>query len=446
MKVIESLQSQQLPQNIEAEQRVLGAMLNDNKYVVETAEILAKEDFYKEAHKVIFENIIELYKKDISIDMITLVEKLRSKSQLENVGGTAYILELNMGFLRGINFKSYLDMILDKTSSRMAINAFKHALDDSYSGEKNIGEILEGTEQQLFKISQRKNKNENAVEQIDNVLTRGLFLIQDLYNNKGNLPGVSSGFTDLDAKTSGFQKGNMILIAARPSMGKTTFALNICENAAIKASKKVMFFSLEMSKDELILKMISSQSGVDLNKIRTGNLDDSDWEKISRCLGPLSSAKIFIDDTAAISVMGVKSKCRKLKMEVGLDLVVIDYLQLMSGEKAENRQQEVSQTSRAIKALAKEIGCPVIALSQLSRAPEQRADHRPIMSDLRESGSLEQDCDVIMMLYRDEYYNKDTEEKNIAECIIAKHRNGEVGTVELAWDGKHNRFGNLYKN
>ncbi len=248
---------------------------------------------------------------------------------------------------------------------------------------------------------------------------------------------------DLDAKTSGFQKGDMVLIAARPSMGKTTFALNIAEHAALREGKSVVIFSLEMSKDQLAYKLLCSEANVDMLALRTGNLEDKDWDSIARASGPLSKAKIYIDDTAGVTVMEMRSKCRRIKIEHGIDLIMIDYLQLMSGSGSESRQQEVSEISRSIKALAKEMECPVIALSQLSRAPEQRADHRPMLSDLRESGSIEQDADVVMFLYRDEYYNKETEEKNVGECIIAKQRNGPVGTVKLAWLGQFSKFGNL---
>jgi len=274
-------------------------------------------------------------------------------------------------------------------------------------------------------------------------LERSFQQIEKLFNNKGDITGVGSGFMDLDAKTSGFQKGDMVLIAARPSMGKTTFALNIAEHAALREGKSVVIFSLEMSKDQLAYKLLCSEANVDMLALRTGNLEDKDWDSIARASGPLSKAKIYIDDTAGVTVMEMRSKCRRIKIEHGIDLIMIDYLQLMSGSGSESRQQEVSEISRSIKALAKEMECPVIALSQLSRAPEQRADHRPMLSDLRESGSIEQDADVVMFLYRDEYYNKETEEKNVGECIIAKQRNGPVGTVKLAWLGQFSKFGNL---
>ncbi|MCL2322335.1 MAG: replicative DNA helicase [Oscillospiraceae bacterium] len=431
-----------LPQSMEAEQNVLGAMLNDSLYVAQVLETLRKEDFYKEAHQIIFSNIYELYNNDVAIDMVTLSDKLRSNSSLDKVGGITYISELYGAIIKGLNLKSYINLVKDKSTLRKLINAGNLIIDDSYNKQTDVKDVLENAERRIFNISQKRSSTD--VEPLRDILTRGMIQIEELYKNKGNITGVPSGFMDLDAKTAGFQKGDMVLVAARPSMGKTTFALNIAEFAAIKTGKKVIFFSLEMSKEQLSFKLLCSQASIDLIKLRTGNIDDNDWESIARAAGPLSNAKMYIDDTAAISIMEVKSKCRRMKMETGLDLIVIDYLQLMSGSTmTDNRQQEVSEISRAIKALAKEMDCPVIACSQLSRAPEQRADHRPILSDLRESGSIEQDADIVMLLYRDEYYNKDTDRQNISECIIAKQRNGATGTVELSWDGKHSRFGNL---
>jgi len=439
---MESSQIVMLPQNMEAEQNVLGAMLNDSIYVVQVLESLKKEDFYKEAHQIIFSNIFELYNNDIAIDIVTLSDKLRSNGSLDKVGGITYISELYGAIIKGLNLRSYISIVKDKSILRKLISASNHVIDDCYNKQTEVKNVLEDAEKRIFNISLKRSSTD--VEPLRDILTKGMLQIEELYKNKGNLTGVPSGFIDLDAKTSGFQKGDMVLVAARPSMGKTTFALNICENSAIKAGKKVIFFSLEMSKEQLSFKLLCSQASIDLIRLRTGNLDDDDWEKIARAAGPLSNAKIYIDDTAAISIMEIKSKCRRMKMEKGLELIVIDYLQLMSGNSsADNRQQEVSEISRSIKALAKEMDCPVIACSQLSRAPEQRADHRPILSDLRESGSMEQDADVVLLLYRDEYYNKETDKQNISECIIAKQRNGATGTIELQWDGRHSRFGNL---
>jgi primary replicative DNA helicase (EC 3.6.1.-) len=324
---------------------------------------------------------------------------------------------------------------------RKLIRSSTAIIEECYAKQDDVENVLDQAQKKIFDIAEKRSSND--FEPISTVLERGFLEIERLFNNKGAITGVPSGFRDLDAKTSGFQKGDMILVAARPSMGKTTFSLNLCEHAALKCGKSVVIFSLEMSKEQLAYKLLCSQANVDMLRLRTGNLEDKDWENIARAAGPLAAAKIFIDDTAGVNVMEMRSKCRRIKIEHGIDLIMIDYLQLMSGTSSENRQQEVSEISRSIKALAKEMQCPVVALSQLSRAPEQRADHRPMLSDLRESGSIEQDADVVMFLYRDEYYNKDTEDKNIGECIIAKQRNGPVGTVKLAWLGQYSKFGNL---
>ena len=322
------------------------------------------------------------------------------------------------------------------------IKASTTIIEESYNKQDKVESVVDIAEKKIFNIAE--NRTSKDFEPLSDVLERGFLQIEKLFNNKGEITGVGSGFTDLDSMTSGFQSGDMILIAARPSMGKTTFALNIAEHAALREHKSVVIFSLEMSKEQLAYKLLCSEANVDMLKLRTGALEDSDWENIARATGPLSKAKVYIDDTAGVTVMEMRSKCRRLKLEYGIDLIVIDYLQLMSGGSGtDNRQQEVSEISRSIKALAKEMECPVIALSQLSRAPEQRADHRPMLSDLRESGSIEQDADLVMFLYRDEYYNKETEDKNIGECIIAKQRNGPVGTVKMAWLGQYSKFGNL---
>ncbi len=313
-------------------------------------------------------------------------------------------------------------------------------MDDSYNKQEDVADVIESAEKRIFDIAERRNTG--GFEPISTILERGFIEIERIFNNKGMTTGIPSPFPELDRLTAGFHKSDMILVAARPSMGKTTFALNLAEYAALREGKTVAIFSLEMSTEQLAYKLLCSEANVDMNRLRNGNLDDRDWENIARASGPLSQAKIFIDDTPAITVTEMRTKTRRLKLEHGIDMIVVDYLQLMSG-KGENRQQEVSEISRSIKALAKEMDCPIIALSQLSRAPEQRADHRPMLSDLRESGSIEQDADLVMFLYRDEYYHEDTEEKNIAECIISKQRNGPVGTVRLAWIGQYSKFARL---
>lgn len=430
-----------LPQSLEAEQSVIGSMLIDKNAIVKVSEKLNEEDFYRDGHKVIYRSILELFKEDSAVDILTVLEYLKSNDLLERAGGVTYVTELSNSVATTANLPSYIKIVEEKSLLRKLIKASTAIIEDSYNKQGNVENVLDQAEKKIFDIAEKKTSND--FESIKDVLGRGLEEIERLFNDQGSITGVGSGFIDLDAKTSGFQKGDMILIAARPSMGKTTFALNIAEHAALREGKSVVIFSLEMSKEQLAYKLLCSEANVDLVKLRTGTLEDKDWESIAKAAGPLGNSKIYIDDTAGVSVMEMRSKCRRLKIEYGIDLILIDYLQLMSGSSTDNRQQEVSEISRSIKALAKEMECPVIALSQLSRAPEQRADHRPMLSDLRESGSIEQDADLVMFLYRDEYYNKETEEKNVAECIVAKQRNGPVGTVKLAFLGQLSKFGNL---
>ena len=430
-----------LPQSIEAEQSVIGSMIIDKSAIAQVAEKLTEDDFYRDGHKIIYKAIFEMFKNDMAVDLVTLLEYLKSTDQLEKAGGVTYITEVSSSVPTTANLSSYIKIVEEKSILRRLIKASTAIIEDSYNKQGEVEGVLDLAEKKIFDIAEKRSTSD--FESLSDVLERGFLEIERLFNNKGQITGVPSGFTDLDAKTSGFQKGDMVLIAARPSMGKTTFALNIAENAALREGKSVVIFSLEMPKEQLAYKLLCSEANVDMIKLRTGNLDDKDWENIARATGPLSKAKIYIDDTAGVTVMEMRSKCRRLKMEYGIDLILIDYLQLMSGSSSENRQQEVSEISRSIKALAKEMECPVIALSQLSRAPEQRADHRPMLSDLRESGSIEQDADLVMFLYRDEYYNKETEDKNMAECIVAKHRNGPVGTVKMAFLGALSKFGDL---
>ena len=383
-----------------------------------------------------------MFRNDMAVDLVTLLEYLKSTNMLERAGGVTYITELSASVPTTANLSAYIKIVSDKSTLRKLIKASTTIIEESYNKQDKVESVVDIAEKKIFNIAE--NRTSKDFEPLSDVLERGFLQIEKLFNNKGEITGVGSGFTDLDSMTSGFQSGDMILIAARPSMGKTTFALNIAEHAALREHKSVVIFSLEMSKEQLAYKLLCSEANVDMLKLRTGALEDSDWENIARATGPLSKAKVYIDDTAGVTVMEMRSKCRRLKLEYGIDLIVIDYLQLMSGGSGtDNRQQEVSEISRSIKALAKEMECPVIALSQLSRAPEQRADHRPMLSDLRESGSIEQDADLVMFLYRDEYFNKETEDKNIGECIIAKQRNGPVGTVKMAWLGQYSKFGNL---
>lgn len=430
------------PHNIEAEQSVLGAMLLDKNAIAEATEILNGSEFYKESHRVLFESITEIYNKDEPVDMVTLVELLKNRESLDAVGGVSYISTLATSVPTTSNVKYYAKIVEEKSTLRRLILASNDIIDKCYTEQEDVEQALSLAEKNIFDISQKKNNKD--FEHLNTIIVRTFDEFERLYKNKGEIKGIPTGFTDLDSKTNGFQKGDMVLIAARPSMGKTAFALNVATYPALRAGKSVAIFSLEMSKEQLVYRMLSSEANIDLGKLLTGNLEDEDWVKLAKAAGPMSNSSVFIDDTPGVSITEMRSKCRRLKIEKGLDLIVVDYLQLMSGSgRVESRQQEVSEISRSLKAIAKEMEAPVIALSQLSRAPEMRADHRPILSDLRESGSIEQDADVVMFLYRDEYYNKDSEKKGIGEVIIAKQRNGPTGTTELAWLGQYTKFGNL---
>lgn len=429
------------PNNIESEQTLLGAMIIHKNTIHEILDNINVDDFYKDVHKNIFKTIKKMFLKDIHVDLISLIEYLKKDSLLELSGGALYITDISNSIATIANIQTHIKIVKDNSILRKLIKISNDTLERIYKKEDpNL--LIENIQKSVFDLSISETKSD--IEPLNNILDRTIKHIENLYVNNLSFVGLSTGFYDLDIKLSGLQKSQMILIAARPSMGKTTFALNIAENVAIKENKTVLIFSLEMSKEQLTSKLISSITKINIQKLQTGNLDDSDLDKLVKGTEIISKAKIYIDDTPNISITEMRSKCRKLKFSTNIDLIIIDYLQLMSGNtRNENRQQEVSEISRFIKALSKEINCPIIALSQLSRAPEQRSDHRPMLSDLRESGSIEQDSDIVMLLYRDEYYNKDTEYKNIAECIIAKHRNGEVGNIKLAWIGQHSKFANL---
>nr|WP_156792078.1 replicative DNA helicase [Caloramator australicus] len=430
------------PHNIEAEQSVLGSMLLDRNAIADVTEILTGDEFYKESHRILYKTIEEIYNKDEPVDIITVIDLLKSRNLLEVVGGVSYISNIVASVPTTANAKSYAKIVKEKALLRRLIIASNEIMDKCYQEPDDVEEVLGLAEKAIFDISQ--NKSHSDFEPLSEIIMKSFDSIEHLSKTKGDVTGIPSGFTDLDRKTSGFQKGDFILVAARPSMGKTAFVLNIALHAALRAKKSVAIFSLEMSKEQLAFRMLCAEANIDMLKLRTGDLDEEDWFRLARAAGPMSESKIFIDDTPGISVNEMRSKCRRLKIEKGLDLIIVDYLQLMSGSKrSESRQQEVSEISRSLKALAKEMDAPVIALSQLSRAPEARSDHRPMLSDLRESGSIEQDADLVMFLYRDEYYHKDTDKKNIAEVIIAKQRNGPTGTVELVWLGQYTKFGNL---
>jgi len=432
------------PQNIEAEQSVLGSMLLDKDAIPVVAEILKDEDFYREDHSEIYEAIMDLFDKAEPIDLITVTEQLKSRGTLDKVGGLEYITNMAASVPTTANVKHYASIVEEKSILRKLIRASSEIMDMSYEASDEISIILDNAERSIFDILQKRSAK--GFYHLKEILVEAFNRLEELYNNKEFITGVPSGFVDLDYKTSGFQNSDLILIAARPSMGKTALALNIAQHAAIYKKVPVAVFSLEMSREQLVNRILCSEALIDSQKMRTGNLDDEDWDKIARTLGPLSEAPIYIDDTPGISVMEIRAKCRRLKLEKNLGLIIIDYLQLMQGRgRIENRQQEISEISRSLKILAKEIKVPVIALSQLSRAPETRSDHRPVLSDLRESGAIEQDADMVIFIYRDDYYNQDTDKKNIAEIIIAKHRNGSTGTVEMVWLGQYTKYGNLKK-
>jgi len=433
------------PQSVEAEQSVIGSMLIDKEVIPVVMEILKPEDFYRPDHKEIYNVIIELFDKAQPIDLITVSERLKLHGKLELVGGLEYLTNIATDVPTTANVKHYAKIVEEKSLLRKLIKASSDIVEMGFNASEEVSFILDKAEQNIFDILQKRSSQ--GFVPIKDVLVDTFNKLEELYNNKGHITGIPTGFTDLDYKTSGLHNSDLILIAARPAMGKTAFALNLAQNAAVHSGVPVAIFSLEMSKEQLVNRMLCSEAMVDSTKMKTGQLEDSDWQKVARALGPLSEAPIFIDDTPGISITEIRAKCRRLKLEHNLGLVVIDYLQLMQGSKSrsENRQQEISEISRSLKILAKEINIPVICLSQLSRAAETRTDHRPILSDLRESGAIEQDADIVMFLYRDDYYNPDTEKKNIAEIILAKHRSGSTGTIEMVWLGQYTKFANLEK-
>ncbi len=427
------------PYSLDAEQSVLGSMILDKEAINTAIEHLHPNDFYKDANKEIFIAIKELFDRGDPVDLVTLSEELNKKSLLENSGGVSYLADLSSSIAITSNIEYYCNIVEEKSILRRLIKSCDEIMFKSYKDEEEVNAIIEDAEQKIFDITQGRHRE--GFSPIKDVLLTSFERIEEVAKNKGQLTGLTTGFTDLDNKLAGLQKSDLVLLAARPSMGKTALGLNMAVNAAIKGKGKIAVFSLEMSKEQLVQRMMSSVSHVGLQNIISGNLDEDQWLRLIEGMSPLSKAEIFIDDTASISLTEMKAKCRRLKIEQGLDLIVIDYIQLMEGEgRAENRQQEISGISRGLKALAKEINCPILALAQLSRAPELRADHRPILSDLRESGAIEQDADVVLFLYRDDYYHDDSEKQNIGEVIIAKHRNGPTGTVELVFKGEFTKF------
>ena len=427
------------PHSAEAEQAVLGAMLMNKEAVMVASEIISGEDFYQTAYGILFDAMVELFHKGKPIDLITLQEHLKEKDVPPEVSSMEYVRDLVAGTQTSANVKYYAEIVRDKATLRRLIKINEETANVCYLENKPLEEILDETEKKVFELVEHGNSQEYTP--IKQVVLNALDVIEKASKTKGTVTGIPTGFIDLDYKLSGLQRSDLILIAARPSMGKTAFVLNIAQHAAFRQNLAVAIFSLEMSKEQLVNRLFSLESHVDAQVLRTGTLTDTDWEKLIEGAGTIGSSRMIIDDTSGISISEMRSKCRKYKLELGLDLIIIDYLQLMSaggGRKNESRQQEISDISRSLKGLARELN----VLSQLSRAVEQRTDKRPMLSDLRESGAIEQDADVCMFIYRDDYYNPDTEDKNIAEIIIAKQRNGPIGTVRLAWMPQYTRFGN----
>ena len=420
-------------------------MLLDGEAVAMALEVLKPEDFYREENKLIFGAMLNLYSRSEPIDIITVKEELVSLGKFEVCGGLEYIADLSEKVPTTANADKYIKIVEEKSILRNLIKTSNELVELGYDQTLEVDEIIEKAEKSVFNLM--KNRNQKGYTPIKEILVETFANLEKLYNQKEHITGLPTGFADLDYKTAGLHGSELILVAARPAMGKTAFALNIATNAAVKAKTPVAIFSLEMSKEQLVSRILSSEAMIDSNKIKTGKMEEEDWVKLAEGLQPLSESEIYIDDTPGISITEIRAKCRKLKLEKDIGLVVIDYLQLISGsgsKKNGSREQEISEISRSLKILAKELDVPVIALSQLSRAPEQRKDdHRPMLSDLRESGAIEQDADIVMFLYRDDYYNPESEQKNIAEVILAKHRGGSTGTVELLWLGSYTKFVNI---
>lgn len=436
------------PQNIEAEQAVLGAMLIDKEAIAKASEILTADDFYREAHRVIFTVMLELYNKNEAVDMVTVTDILKRDNKLEDIGGIAYITSLANAVLTAANVKFHADIVAEKSVLRQLVRVSTEIAAMGYEANDDVGTLLDTAESRILEISNRKKKSDFTP--INDVLMQSVQNIEKLLNTKGGLTGLPTGFDDLDKLTSGLQPSDFIILAARPSMGKTALALNIVQNVALRAHKKVggdprsvAFFSLEMSKEQLVNRMLCAEAGIDSQRLRIGEMGEKDWDSLWNACDAMSKAQIYIDDTAGITAMEMRSRARRLKAEHGLDLIIVDYLQLMQGSGKRNnsgdRQQEVSEISRSLKALARELNVPVLALSQLSRGVEARQVKRPMLSDLRESGSLEQDADIVAFLYREDYYNPETENKH-TELIIAKHRNGPVDTVNLFFQKQFTKF------
>ena len=434
------------PHSAEAEQAVLGAMLMNKEAISMASEIITGEDFYQTAYGILFDCIVEMFQQGKPVDLITLQDYLKEKDVPPEISNMEFARDLLMQAQTSANADTYAKIVREKSVMRRLIKVNEETANTCYQQNKPLDEILEDAQKKVFELAETGNSEEYVP--IRQVVLNALDVIERASKTKGTVTGIPTGFIDLDYKLSGLQRSDLVLIAARPSMGKTAFVLNVVDYVSVRKNLPCMVFSLEMSKEQLVNRMLSMESNVDSQKLRTGTLTDSDWDAVVEGIGTIGSSKLIIDDTPGISIAEMRSKCRKYKLEHDLKLIIIDYLQLMSGsgKGSDSRQQEISDISRSLKALARELSVPVIALSQLSRAVEQRPDHRPMLSDLRESGAIEQDADVVMFIYRDDYYNHDSEMKGISEIIIAKQRNGPIGTVNLVWLPQYTKFANMEKN
>jgi replicative DNA helicase len=431
-----------LPHSPEAEQSVIGSMIMDREAIVVASELITGEDFYNRQYGILFETMVELNDSDSPVDLVTLQNRLKEKDVPPEISSLEYVRDLITAVPTSANIKYYANIVAEKSTLRKLIRLNEEIANNCYAGKESLEYILEDTEKRVFQLVQKRTLDDYVP--IRKIVMNAMDRIEIASKNKGSVTGIPTGFIDLDYRTAGLQPSDLILVAARPSMGKTAFELNLAQYMAFKKNMTVALFSLEMSKEQLVNRMFSLESSVDAQKLRTGQLNDQEWERLIESAGTIGKSKLIIDDTPGITIAELRSKCRKYKLEHDLSIVMIDYLQLMSGSgRSESRQQEISDISRSLKALARELNIPVVALSQLSRAVEQRPDHRPMLSDLRESGAIEQDADVVMFLYRDDYYNHDSPERGVSEVIIAKQRNGPIGTVKLAWLPEYTKFANL---
>jgi len=430
------------PQNLEAERAILGAVLVDNEVIYGVMELLEPSLFYQPSHQLIFSNMLELSERGQPIDIVTLSDRLRSSGNFEKAGGPDYIASLADEVPTSAGVNHYARIVREKAVLRRLIETATGIVQDCFDAAGDVDQLLDDAERKMFAVSQQRVRS--GFFSMRDIVKSSFKTIEALYEKKESITGVATGFKDIDEITSGLQFSDLIIIAGRPSMGKTAFALNMAQNAALAHQKKVAVFSLEMAKEQLVMRMLCSEARVNAHSLRSGFLGQTDWPKLTTAAGRLADATIFIDDTPALSAMEMRAKTRRMKADQGLDLIIVDYLQLMSSRsRSDSREQEISEISRSLKALAKELAVPVVALSQLNRGVENRHDKRPILADLRESGAIEQDADVIIFIYRDEVYNKDTMEKGVAEIIIGKQRNGPVGIRKLAWLDKYTRFEDL---